>query len=56
MYGDATVDKVVDTVAAALTGGMTLSDLVNVDVCYSPPYAPALGTVIVAAGVLEEKM
>ena len=55
-YGDATVDKVVDTVAAALTGGMTLSDLVNVDVCYSPPYAPALGRVIVAAGVLEEKL
>ena len=45
-----------DTVAAALTGKMTLSDLVNLDVCYSPPYAPALGAVIIAAGVLEEKL
>jgi len=56
VYGDTTVDKVVDTVAAALTGKMTLSDLVNLDVCYSPPYAPALGAVIIAAGVLEEKL
>ncbi len=56
VYGDTTVDKVVDTVAAALTGKMTLSELVNLDVCYSPPYAPALGAVIIAAGVLEEKL
>jgi NADPH-dependent 2,4-dienoyl-CoA reductase/sulfur reductase-like enzyme len=56
VYGDTTVDKVVDTVAAALTGKMTLTDLVNVDVCYSPLYAPALGAVIIAAGVLEEKL
>jgi len=56
VHGDTTVDKIVDTVAAALTGKMTIPDFVNVDVCYSPPYAPALGTVIIAAGVLEEKL
>ena len=37
-YGDAIVNTIVDTVAVALTREMTLSDLVDVDVCYSPPY------------------
>ena len=56
IIGDASVDKVVDTLAAALMGKLTLADLTAVDLAYSPPYAPALGTLIVAAGVLDEKI
>ena len=54
--GDSTVDKIIDTIAAALTGKLSIQELTNVDLCYSPPYSAALGTVIVAAGVLEEKI
>ena len=54
--GDSSVDKIVDTAAAALTGGLGIEALTNVDLAYSPPYAPALGAIIVAAGVLEEKL
>ncbi|MFC1694035.1 FAD-dependent oxidoreductase [Candidatus Latescibacterota bacterium] len=54
--GDSSVDKVIDTIAAALTGKITVPDLVNLDISYSPPYAAVLGTVIVAAGVLEGKI
>ena len=54
--GDASVDKIIDTVSVALTGAMTVSDLTGLDLAYSPPYAPALGAVIVAGQVLEEKL
>jgi len=55
-FGDATVDKVIDTVTAAITGKIPVSALTNLDVSYSPPYAAALGTVLVAAEVLENKL
>ena len=49
-------DKIIDIIAASLTGGLTVPDLTNIDLAYSPPYSPALSAVIIAAGVLEEKM
>lgn len=54
--GDDSADKIIDIMASALTGGLTVPDLTNIDLAYSPPYAPALSAVIIAAGVLEEKM
>ena len=54
--GDSTVDKVIDTVAAALTGKVSVTDLINLDLAYSPPYSQVLGTVIIAAQVLEENL
>lgn len=54
--GDATVDKVIDTAAAALAGGMTVGGLTSLDLAYSPPYAPSLGALIVAGQVIEEKL
>ncbi len=54
--GDKSVDKVIDTVAAALTGKLSIPALTNIDLAYSPPYSSVLGTVITAAGVLEEKL
>ena len=55
-FGDRSVDKVIDTIASALTGSVSIPDLANLDVSYAPPYAPAMGIVIVAAGILEEKL
>jgi len=54
--GDESVDKVIDTVAAAITGNISIPGLTNIDLAYSPPYATALGAVIIAAGVLEGKL
>jgi len=54
--GDKSVDKVIDTVATALTGKISIPALTNIDLAYSPPYSSALGTVITAAGVLEGKL
>jgi NADPH-dependent 2,4-dienoyl-CoA reductase/sulfur reductase-like enzyme len=54
--GDSKVDKIIDTVATALTGKVSVPDLTCIDLAYSPPYSPVLGTVIIAAQVLEEMM
>ncbi|MBN1294238.1 MAG: FAD-dependent oxidoreductase [Candidatus Latescibacteria bacterium] len=56
VVGTDTVDKIIDTVAAALMGNLSITDLTNIDISYSPPYSTAMGTIIVAAGVLEEKL
>jgi CoA-dependent NAD(P)H sulfur oxidoreductase len=46
-------DKLVDVCAAALWGGLSYPDLVNMDLAYSPPYGPALSPVIQAATILS---
>ena len=42
--------------ATALFAGMTVDQLANLDLCYAPPFAPALDNVIVAANVLRNKL
>jgi len=54
--GSDSVDKVIDTMAAALTGKLTVFALTNIDLAYSPPFSTPLGAVITAAGVIEEKL
>jgi NADPH-dependent 2,4-dienoyl-CoA reductase/sulfur reductase-like enzyme/rhodanese-related sulfurtransferase len=48
-------DKRMDIIATAITGGLTLEQLSNLDLCYAPPYAPALDNVITAANILRNK-
>ena len=55
-FGEDKVDKIIDTVAAALAGNISIPELTNLDLSYSPPYAQAIGTVLVAAELLEKKM
>jgi len=55
-FGDDKVDKLIDIVATSLTGKIPISELINLDLSYSPPYAQAIGTVLVAAELLEKKM
>jgi CoA-dependent NAD(P)H sulfur oxidoreductase len=47
--------KLIDICAAALWGGLSYPDLVNIDLAYSPPYGPALSPVIQAATILSGK-
>jgi len=39
-----------------LTAGMTVDQLANVDLCYAPPYAPAMDNILAAANVLRNKL
>jgi NADPH-dependent 2,4-dienoyl-CoA reductase/sulfur reductase-like enzyme/rhodanese-related sulfurtransferase len=54
--GPGACDKRMDTSAAAITAGMTIDDVANLDLCYAPPYAPAMDNLIVAANILRNKL
>lgn len=49
-------DKRIDVVAMALTAGMTVDQLANADLCYAPPFAPAMDNIITAANVVRNKI
>jgi NADPH-dependent 2,4-dienoyl-CoA reductase/sulfur reductase-like enzyme/rhodanese-related sulfurtransferase/two-component sensor histidine kinase len=48
--------KRIDVAAMAITCGMTVDQLANVDLCYAPPYAPAMDNIITAANVARNKL
>jgi NADPH-dependent 2,4-dienoyl-CoA reductase/sulfur reductase-like enzyme len=52
MVGEEGVPKRIDTVATALHGGMTVSELENLDLSYAPPFGPTWDPVLTAAKVL----
>ena len=54
--GTGDVSKRVGYAAMAIHGQLTVSDLVNADLPYAPPFSPALDPLIVTAHVLENKM
>ncbi len=47
--------KRIDVAATAITAGMTLDDVANLDLSYAPPYAPAMDNLITAANVARNK-
>ncbi len=49
-------DKRIDVAAMALTAGMTVDQLANADLCYAPPFSPAMDNIITAANVVRNKM
>jgi len=49
-------DKRIDIAAMALTAGLTVDKLANADLCYAPPFAPAMDNIITAANVLRNKI
>ena len=49
-------DKRIDVAAMAITTGMTVDQLANADLCYAPPYAPAMDNIITAANVARNKL
>ncbi len=48
-------DKLTDICATALWGKLSYTDLVDIDLAYSPPYGPVLSPVIQAATILSGK-
>jgi NADPH-dependent 2,4-dienoyl-CoA reductase/sulfur reductase-like enzyme len=52
----AQADKIVDICATALWGGLTITDAVNLDLAYAPPFGPTLSPVIQAATIISGKM
>ena len=50
------VDKRIDTIVMALTKGMTLEELSNIDVAYAPPFNGPIDNVATAANVLLNKI
>jgi pyruvate/2-oxoglutarate dehydrogenase complex dihydrolipoamide dehydrogenase (E3) component/rhodanese-related sulfurtransferase len=49
-------DKRIDVAAMALTAGMTVDQLAHADLCYAPPYAPAMDNILTAADVMRNKL
>ncbi len=49
-------DKRIDVAAMALTAGLTVDQLAKVDLCYAPPYSPAMDNIITAANVACNKL
>jgi len=54
--GPGDCDKRVNVAATAISAGMTASDVANLDLCYAPPYSPAMDNLITAANVLCNKL
>ncbi|HPJ25809.1 MAG TPA: FAD-dependent oxidoreductase [Synergistaceae bacterium] len=56
IFGPGAVDKRVDDLVTAVTGGLTVDDLADTDFAYAPPYATALDPMTQTANVLRNKM
>lgn len=54
--GPGDVDKRIDIAVMAIAGKMTVDDLANMDLCYAPPYSPAMDNIITAANVARNKL
>ncbi|MEI7592477.1 MAG: FAD-dependent oxidoreductase [Actinomycetes bacterium] len=48
--------KRIDTVAVAITAGLTADELINVDLSYAPPFSPVWDPVATAARVVASKV
>ena len=48
--------KRIDVAAAAMTAGMTVDDVSNLDLCYAPSYADALDNLHTACNVMKNKL
>lgn len=56
VFGPGRVDKRLDILVTAVTGGLTIDMLGNTDVAYAPPYSTALDPVTHAANTLKNKI
>ncbi len=48
--------KRLDVAATAITAGMTVDQVSKLDLCYAPPYSPAMDNLITAANVVKNKI
>lgn len=54
--GMGVADKRIDVAATAITAGMTVDQLANLDLSYAPPYSPAVDNILTAANILRNKL
>jgi NADPH-dependent 2,4-dienoyl-CoA reductase/sulfur reductase-like enzyme len=55
MVGDASVAKRIDVISAAIQAGWSITELSELDMSYSPPYAPVWDPVLTAAIIAERQ-
>jgi len=46
----------INIIAAALAGGLTIDDIVDLDLAYAPPFTPTIDPILTAARVLQKDM
>ncbi|EKE03425.1 MAG: pyridine nucleotide-disulfide oxidoreductase dimerization region [uncultured bacterium] len=56
IIGKGDADKRANIIATALTAGLTIDDIPDIDITYSPPYSPVIDPIIVAAEALIDKI
>jgi rhodanese-related sulfurtransferase len=56
VIGPGDVDKRVDIAVTAITAGMTVDQIANLDLSYAPPYSPAMDNIITAANIARNKL
>jgi hypothetical protein len=49
-------DKRIDVAMAAITAGMTVNQIANLDLCYAPPYSLAMDKLITGANIAKNKL
>ncbi len=49
-------DKRIDVAAVAIASGWTVDQLAGADLCYAPPYSPAMDNLITAANIARNKL
>ncbi|MDP8266196.1 MAG: FAD-dependent oxidoreductase [Candidatus Aceula meridiana] len=54
--GPGAVDKRIDVAATAITAKMTVDQIANLDLCYAPPYSPAMDNILTAANIARNKI
>ncbi|MDX9971792.1 MAG: FAD-dependent oxidoreductase [FCB group bacterium] len=48
--------KRIDVAATAIAAGMSVDDIAKLDLCYAPPFAPAMDNLITAADIARNKL
>ena len=48
--------KRIDVAAMSIAAGMTVDQIANADLCYAPPYSPAMDNLITAANIARNKL
>ncbi|MBF0254640.1 MAG: FAD-dependent oxidoreductase [Candidatus Omnitrophica bacterium] len=56
IVGPGQADKRIDVAATAITAGMTVDEIAELDLCYAPPYSNAMDPIITAANVARNKL
>jgi len=54
--GPGVADKRIDIAATAITANMTVDQVAQLDLCYAPPYSPAVDNIITAANIIRNKI